>query len=88
MCHRLHERSAFGGPLADKQLMQLHVFDSLAEIQACRQLTLLAARRIDSGDAARIDIGLIKVVGAKMLHNVIDRAIQVYGAKGLTDDSP
>lgn len=88
MCKRLHERSAFGGPLADKQLMQQHVFDSLAEIQSCRQLTLQAARRIDSGDAARIDIGLIKVVGARMLHNVIDRAIQVYGAKGLTDDTP
>lgn len=88
MCHRLHERSAFGGPLADKQLMQLHVFNSLSEIQACRQLTIQAAKRIDSGDAARIDIGMIKVVGAKMLHNVIDRAIQVYGAEGLTDDTP
>lgn len=88
MCERLHERTAFGGPLADKQLMQKHVFDSLAEIQASRQLTLHAARRVDSGDAARVDIGLIKVVGAKMLHNVVDRAIQVYGAKGLTDDTP
>ena len=88
MCHRLHERRAFGGSLADKQLMQLHVFNSLSEIQACRQLTLQAARRIDSGDAARIEIGMIKVVGAKMLHNVIDRAVQVYGAEGLTDDTP
>ncbi len=88
MCKRLHERSAFGGSLADKQLMQKHVFDSLAEIQACRQLTLQAARRIDSGDPARVEIGVIKVVGAHMLHNVIDRAIQVYGAKGLTDDTP
>ncbi len=88
MCERLHRRSAFGGPLADKQLLQQHVFDSAAEIQACRQLTLQAARRIDAGDPARVDIGLIKVVGARMLHNVIDRAIQVYGAAGLTDDTP
>lgn len=88
MCERLHAREAFGEPLANKQLMQKHVFDSLAEIQSCRQLTLQAAKRIDSGDDARIDIGLIKVVGAQMLHNVIDRAIQVYGAKGLTDDTP
>ncbi len=88
MCERLHERSAFGEPLADKQLMQKHVFDSLAEIQASRQLTLQAARRIDSGDPARVEIGVIKVVGAQMLHNVIDRAIQVFGAKGLTDDTP
>jgi alkylation response protein AidB-like acyl-CoA dehydrogenase len=88
MCERLHERSAFGEPLAAKQLMQQHVFDSLAEIQSCRQLTLHAARCIDSGDAARVEIGAIKVLGARMLHNVVDRAIQVYGAAGLTDDTP
>lgn len=88
MCRRLHGRSAFGGSLADKQLMQQHVFDSMAEIQSCRQLTLQAARRIDAGDPARMEIGLIKVVGARMLHNVIDRAIQVHGAAGLTDDTP
>lgn len=88
MCRRLHERRAFGEPLAHKQLMQQHVFDSAAEIQASRMLTLDAARKIDSGDEARIEIGMIKVVGARMLHNVIDRAIQVYGAMGLTDDTP
>ncbi|MDZ4731114.1 MAG: acyl-CoA dehydrogenase family protein [Xanthomonadales bacterium] len=88
MCHRLNEREAFGEPLANKQLMQSHVFESAAEIQACRQLTLNAARKLDEGSEAREEIGLIKVVGARMLHNVVDRAIQVYGAKGLTDDTP
>ncbi|MFL2753332.1 MAG: acyl-CoA dehydrogenase family protein [Gammaproteobacteria bacterium] len=88
MASRMHERETFGTPLAEKQLLQKFVFDSACEIQASRQLTLDAAKRIDQGDDARIEIGLIKVVGAKMLHNVIDRAIQVYGAKGLTDDTP
>lgn len=88
MCNRLHEREAFGEPLARKQLMQKHVFDSMAEIQAARELTLKAAHYIDKGDDARIEIGLIKVVGAEMLNNVIDRAIQVFGAAGLTDDTP
>lgn len=88
MCRRLHERTAFGEKLANKQLMQKHVFDSAAEIQACRLLTLDAARKIDAGDEARIEIGMIKVVGAQMVHNVADRAIQVYGAKGLTPDTP
>ena len=88
MVSRMHERETFGTPLAEKQLLQKFVFDSACEIQASRQLTLDAAKRIDQGDDARIEIGLIKVVGAKMLHNVIDRAIQVYGAKGLTDDTP
>ena len=88
MCRRLHDRSAFGEKLADKQLMQKHVFDSAAEIQACRLLTLDAARKIDSGSDARVEIGIIKVVGAAMVHNVVDRAIQVFGAKGLTPDTP
>lgn len=88
MCHRLHERSAFGGPLADKQLMQLHVFNSATEIQASRLFTLDTARRIDAGEDARVEIGMIKVVGAKMLNAVTDRAIQVFGAMGLTDDTP
>lgn len=88
MCRRLNERVAFGAPLAEKQLMQSHVFESAAEIQAARLLTLEAAAQLDAGGEAREMIGLIKVVGARMLHNVIDRAIQVHGALGLTDDTP
>ena len=88
MCRRLHERTAGGEKLVDKQLMQQFVFDSAAEIQAARLLTLDAAAKIDAGSDARVEIGLIKVVGARMLHNVVDRAVQVHGAKGLTDDTP
>jgi len=88
MCHRLESRRAFGELLAAKQLMQSHVFESYAQIQAARLLTMHAAEAIDRGEQARIEIGTIKVVGARMLHDVIDRAIQVYGAAGLTDDTP
>jgi len=88
LCNRLNSRSAFGEPLAAKQLMQSHVFESYAEIQAARLLTLHAAHKIDQGEQARVEIGTIKVVGARMLHNVIDRAIQAHGAAGLTDDTP
>jgi alkylation response protein AidB-like acyl-CoA dehydrogenase len=88
MCARMNDRVAFGGPLADKQLMQQHVFASWSQIQACRMLTLNAAAKIDRGDPARVEIGVIKVVGAQMVHDVVDRAIQVYGAEGLTDDTP
>ena len=88
MCQRANGRVAFGTPLADKQLVQKMVFDSASEIQACRLLTLDAARMIDAGDEARVEIGLIKVVGAEMVHNVIDRAIQVHGAMGVTADTP
>lgn len=88
MCRRMHARSAFGGPLASKQLLQGYVFESAAEIRACRLLTLEAARKLDAGSEARDDIAIIKVAGARMLHNVIDRAVQVHGAKGLTPDTP
>ena len=88
LCDRANNRTAFGSPLADKQQIQVMVFDSLAEIQASRMLTLAAAHKLDRGEQARVEIGLIKVVGAQMLHNVIDRAIQVHGAKGVTDDTP
>lgn len=88
LCDRLVHREAFGGPLADKQLMQQHVFDSYAQIQAARLLTLHAAEAVDRGCDARVEIGAVKVVGAKMLHDVIDRAVQAYGAAGLTDDTP
>jgi acyl-CoA dehydrogenase len=88
MCDRLVHREAFGGPLASKQLMQQHVFDSYAQIQACRLLTLHAAEAVDRGGDARVEIGAVKVVGARMLHDVIDRAVQAYGAAGLTDDTP
>jgi acyl-CoA dehydrogenase len=88
MCDRLVHRQAFGGPLASKQLMQQHVFDSYTQIQSCRLLTLHAAEAVDRGGDARVEIGAVKVAGARMLHDVIDRAVQVFGAAGLTDDTP
>lgn len=88
MCDRLNSREAHGSLLADKQLMQQHVFDSWTEISSARMMTLAAAEKMDSGDQARIEIGAVKVAGARMLHNVIDRALQVHGAEGLTDDTP
>jgi acyl-CoA dehydrogenase len=88
MCERANPRVAFGSPLAEKQSIQNMIFDTAADIQACRLLTLDAAHKIDRGDPARVEIGIIKVVGARMLHDAIDRAIQVFGAKGLTPDTP
>ncbi|TDB86105.1 acyl-CoA dehydrogenase [Actinomadura sp. KC216] len=88
MCDRLNTRMLKGEKLGGRQLMQQHVFESWAQIQSCRLLTLDAAGKIDGGGGARVEIGAIKVVGARMLHDVIDRAVQVYGAAGLTDDTP
>ena len=88
MCRHALEREAFGGPLADKQTVQNWIADSAAEIQACRLMTLEAARKIDSGDEARVEISLIKFYAARVLNEVIDRAVQVHGGLGLTDRTP
>ncbi|HMJ01033.1 MAG TPA: acyl-CoA dehydrogenase family protein [Gaiellaceae bacterium] len=88
MCSRALEREAFGSRLADKQTIQNWIADSAAEIQACRLLTLDAAHKIDRGDEARVEISLIKFYAARVLNDVVDRAIQVHGALGLTDDTP
>jgi acyl-CoA dehydrogenase len=88
MCRYALEREAFGGPLADKQTVQNWIADSAAEIQACRFMTLDAARKIDAGDEARVEISLIKFYAARVLNEVIDRAVQVHGGLGLTDRTP
>ena len=88
MCRRALAREAFGSPLAEKQTIQNWIADSAAEIQAARLLTLQAAHKIDQGEDPRVEISLIKFYGAKVLHDVIDRAIQVHGALGVSDDTP
>ena len=88
MCERAKTRYAHGSYLAEKGDIQAMIAESAAEIQAARMMTLDAARAIDSGSEARTEISLIKFWGARMLHNVVDRAIQVHGALGVTADTP
>ena len=88
MVERANTRYAHGGLLREKGEIQRYVAESAAEIQAARLMTLDAARAMDRGDEARVEISLIKFWGATMLHNVIDRAIQVHGALGYSTDTP
>lgn len=90
MCERATYRWVHGGPLADKQTVRNWIADSAAEIQAARLMTLNAAWLIDQhgSAAARKEISLIKYFGAKVLHDVIDRAIQAHGSLGFSADLP
>jgi acyl-CoA dehydrogenase len=88
MCAYSLERKAFGGALAEKQTIQNWIAESAAEIQACRLMTLQAAHRLDEGDEARVEVSLIKFYAARVLNDVIDRAVQVHGGLGVTDDTP
>jgi acyl-CoA dehydrogenase len=90
MCRRANERSAFGGPLADKQFVQESIATSRMEIDQARLLTLYAAWKMDTEGkrAARQAISAIKIVAANMVMDVLDRAIQIHGSLGMTDDTP
>jgi acyl-CoA dehydrogenase len=90
MCRRANSRNAFGGPLADKQFVQEAIAASRMEIDQARLLTLYAAWKMDTEGkrAARQAISAIKVVAANMVMDVLDRAIQIHGSLGMTDDTP
>jgi len=90
MCRRANEREAFGGPLADKQFVQESIAVSRMEIDQARLLTIFAAWKMDTEGkrAARQQISAIKIVAANMVMNVLDRAIQIHGSLGMTDDTP
>jgi alkylation response protein AidB-like acyl-CoA dehydrogenase len=88
MCSYSLQRKTFGEPLADKQTIRNWIAESAAEIQACRLLTMQAAERIDAGDEARVEISALKFYAARVLNEVLDRALQVHGGLGMTDDTP
>jgi alkylation response protein AidB-like acyl-CoA dehydrogenase len=90
MCSYATQRELFGSTLARKANVQDWVAECAADIQAARLMTLHAAWRIDTAgaEAARDEIGLIKFFGAQVLHRVVDRAIQVHGAAGVSEDHP
>jgi alkylation response protein AidB-like acyl-CoA dehydrogenase len=78
-----------GSTLADRQVIQHWVAESAAAIQGARLMTLHAAWKIDreGAKAARDEISAIKFVVANTMLDVVDRAIQVHGALGVTDDT-
>jgi len=90
MCRRANTREAFGGPLAEKQFIQDFVAKSRIETDSARLMCLHAAWKMDTEGkrAARQEISMIKVVAANMVMDVLDRAIQVHGALGVSDDTP
>ncbi len=90
LCERALSRYVHGSTLAEKQMVQDWIAESATEMQAARLLTLHAAWTMDQAgaSAARVEIAMIKYWGARVLYNVIDRAIQVHGSLGYTTDLP
>jgi acyl-CoA dehydrogenase len=91
MCKRAATREISPGKmLGQKQIIQMWIAESRAEIHASRLMVLHAAWKMEheGAYAAREEISLIKFYVANVLQNVVDRAIQVHGALGMTDDTP
>jgi acyl-CoA dehydrogenase len=90
LCERAVSKSVHGGQLADKQIVQQWIADSAAAIEAARLLTLYAAWKIDQfgSSAARVEIAMISYHGAEVMHEVIDRALQLHGSLGYSSDLP
>lgn len=90
MCERALERRAFGKALADYANVQDWIAHSRVEVDQARLLVLRAAWLMDTqgNKAAQIDVSAIKLVSALLQTRVLDRAMQVFGAMGLTPDTP
>lgn len=85
---RIKTRDAFGSRLADKQSLQWMVADSVMELHAGKLMVRHAADLIVAGDEARTESSLTKIHVAESINRVIDRAIQMCGALGLTEELP
>jgi acyl-CoA dehydrogenase len=90
MCKRVTERTTFGKKLADYSSIRQDIAKSKCEIEQARLLTLKAAYLMDTvGNKSATDIiAMIKIVAPNMLLKVVDRAMQVFGAKGVSQDLP
>jgi acyl-CoA dehydrogenase len=90
MCQRATTRIAFGKPLAEQGVVQQWIAESRVEIEMARLLTLKAAWMIDTvgKKAAQDEIAMIKIAAPEVHTTVLNRAIQLFGAAGVSDDFP
>ncbi|MFC3041858.1 acyl-CoA dehydrogenase [Virgibacillus xinjiangensis] len=90
LCRRAQEREAFGKKLAEQGVIREWIADARIQIEQARLLTLKAAYMMDTvgNKEAKAEISMIKVVAPNMALDIIDRAIQTFGAAGVSDDYP
>ncbi len=85
---RAAEREAFGARLEELGMVQQMVADSVIDIETSRALNRWAAWVLDTGSPGRHETSIAKVYVAEAVHRVVDRAIQICGGDGVTDDLP
>ena len=82
------ERQSFGAPLAEHEGVRWLLGEAAMGIEIGRLLTMRAAAKLDSGDFARKEVSMAKIVVADVLHQAVDTAIQLMGARGYSKDTP
>jgi len=88
MVQRATEREVHGGKLQEKQFIQGFIADSYIDIQSARLMTIHCAELMEGGADPRTEISAIKIFVPAAYERVVDRAIQVWGAAGVTGDLP
>jgi acyl-CoA dehydrogenase len=88
LCSHARQRSTFGVKLSDRQAIQWWIADAATRIHACRLMVQDAAAKQDAGEDVRTEASMIKVYATEMAQEVIDHAMQAYGAMGMTKELP
>jgi acyl-CoA dehydrogenase len=88
ICEHARQRVTFGAPLADRQTIQWWVADAANQIHACQPTVYDAACKIDRGRDARSEVSMIKVFATELAWDIIDKAMQTFGAMGMAKEIP
>ncbi len=88
MCTHAKQRVTFGMPLSERQAIQWWIADAAMKIHACRLMVLDAARKQDLGQDVKFEASMIKVYATEMAAEIIDHAMQTFGAMGVTKEMP
>jgi acyl-CoA dehydrogenase len=88
MCEFAPQRVTFGAPLSERQTIQWWVADAAMKIHACRLMAYDLALKLDQGRDARMELSMIKVFATEMAWEILDHAMQTFGAMGMTKESP
>ncbi|MGH7155264.1 MAG: acyl-CoA dehydrogenase family protein [Acetobacteraceae bacterium] len=88
LCEHARQRVTFGAKLADRQAVQWWVADAATKIHACRLMVMDAAAKQDAGQDVRTEASMIKVFATEMAGEIVDHAMQAYGAMGMTKELP
>jgi acyl-CoA dehydrogenase len=88
LCSHVKQRKTFGALLADRQAIQWWIADGATKIHACRLMVQDAAARLDRGEDVRQVASMIKVFATEMATEIVDHAIQSFGAMGVTKELP